>query len=144
MEDVEVFPNQISEADSSLDWQYADGRFHAKGWFLLTVFQGVLILWRVTAPSATKKRSHLSALLCLPPFPMPDEYTLHYAHLQSNKETTVWTCPFSLCISPTLQMTVSICNNSVASFCEEYVLWGMFGFHLTAPDITLTHIISPR
>ena len=63
------------------------------------------------------------------PFPMLDEHTLHYAHLQSNKETTVWTCAFSLCISPTLQMAVSIRNNIVASFCEECVLWRMFGFH---------------
>ena len=59
---------------------------------------------------------------CLPPFPMLDQHTLYYAHLQSNKETTVWTCAFSLCVSPTLQMAVSICNNSVASFCEECVL----------------------
>ena len=63
---------------------------------------------------------------------MLDEHTLNYAHLQSNKETTVWTCTISLCMSPTLQMAVSIRNNSVASFCEECVLWRVFGFHLTA------------
>ena len=40
---------------------------------------------------------------------------------------------FSLCMSPTLQMAVSIRSNSVASFCEECVLWRVFGFHLTAP-----------
>ena len=34
------------------------------------------------------------------------------------KKTTVWTCEFSQCMSPTLQMGVSIRNNSVASFCE--------------------------
>ena len=92
-----------------------------------------LIIWHVAAPSATINEPHLSALLCLPPFPMLDEHTLHYAHLQSNKETTVWTCAFSLYMSPTLQMTVSIRNNSVASFCEECVLWRVFGFHFTAP-----------
>ena len=67
------------------------------------------------------------------PFPMLDEHTLHYAHLQSNKETTVWTCAFSLCMSATLQMTVSIRNNSVASFCEECVSWRVFDFNLTDP-----------
>ena len=30
-EDVEVFPSQISEAYPSPDWQYGDGRYHAKG-----------------------------------------------------------------------------------------------------------------
>ena len=87
---------------------------------------GVLTLWLIAAPS-------LSALLCLPPFPMLDEHILHYAHLHSNKETTVWTCVFSLCIlCPTLQMAVLICNSSVASFCKECVLWQAFGFHLSA------------
>ena len=30
-EDVEVFPSQESEAYLSPDWQYGDGRYHAKG-----------------------------------------------------------------------------------------------------------------
>ena len=30
MEDVEVFPSQISEAYPSADWQYGDGKYHAK------------------------------------------------------------------------------------------------------------------
>ena len=30
-EDVEVLPSQISEVYPSPDWQYADGRYHAKG-----------------------------------------------------------------------------------------------------------------
>jgi len=59
--------------------------------------------------------------------------TFHYAHLHSNNETIVWTCAFSLCISPTLQMTISIRNNNVANLCEECVLWQVFGFHLTDP-----------
>ena len=62
-----------------------------------------------------QETNHLSALLRLLPFSMLYEHTLHYAHLQSNKETTVWTCSFSLCMSPTLQMAVTIRNNSVAS-----------------------------
>ena len=69
-----------------------------------------------------RNEPRLSALLWLPPFPMLNEHTLHYAHIQSNKETTVWTCAFSLCISPTLQMAESIRNNTVVSFCEECVL----------------------
>ena len=51
---------------------------------------------------------------------------------RKNKETTVLTCAISLCVSPILQMAVSI-HNSVASFCEECVLWRVFGFHLTVP-----------
>ena len=56
-EDVEVFPSQISEAYPSPDWQYGDGHYHAKGWFCLTAFQGILTLWHVPAPSVTKKRT---------------------------------------------------------------------------------------
>ena len=58
--------------------------------------------------------------------------TLYSVHLQSNKETTVWTCAFSLYMSSNLQMAVSI-HNSVANFCEDCVLWRMFEFHLTVP-----------
>ena len=36
-------------------------------------------------------------------------------------------------MSPTLQIAVYIRNNSVANFCEECVLWRVFGFHLTVP-----------
>ena len=90
-------------------------------------------------PQPPRNEPHLSALDCLPPFPMLDERALYYAHLQNNKETTVRTCAFSLCMSPTLQMAVYIRNNSVASVCEECVLWRVFGFHLTTP-----YIISDR
>ena len=75
--------------------------------------------------------NHTSAFLCWPPFPILDEHTLHYAHLQSNKETTVLTCAFALCMSPTLKIAVSI-HNSVASFCEDCVLCWVFSFHMTA------------
>ena len=90
-------------------------------------------------PQSPRNESHPSALLCLPPFPMLDEHTLHYAHLQSNKETTVWTCAFLLCMSPTLQMAVSIRNNSVSRLCVECVLWRVFCFHLTVPYIYCNH-----
>ena len=80
-----------------------------------------------------QETNHISAPLCFPPFPMLVEHTLHYTHLQSNKEATLWTWAFSLCMSPTLQMAISMCNNSTSSFCEECVSWRVFGFHLTAP-----------
>ena len=57
------------------------------------------------------------------------------AHLQSNKETTVWTCALSLRMLPTLPIALWIRNNSVASFCEECVLWRVFGFNLTTTYI---------
>ena len=76
-EDVVVFSSQISESYPSPDWQYGDGRRHAKGWFRPTVLHGDLTLWRVAAPSLTKIRTTLSVLLSLPPFPILDEHTLH-------------------------------------------------------------------
>ena len=54
-EDAEVFPSQTSEAYPTPDWQYADERYHAKGQFHLIAFQGISTLWRIAAPSATKK-----------------------------------------------------------------------------------------
>ena len=36
-------------------------------------------------PQPPINEPHLSFLLWLPPFPMLDEHTLHYAHIQSNK-----------------------------------------------------------
>ena len=129
---LKCFPSQISEAYPSPEWQYGDGRYHAKGWFHPIALQGILILWHVFQHrQPPKNEPHLSTLLCLPPFPMLDEHTLHYAHLQSNNETTVWTCAFSLCMSPSLQMG----NNSVVRFCEECVLWRVFSFNLTVHRI---------
>ena len=84
-------------------------------------------------PQPWRNEPDLSVHLRLPPFSLLCEHTLNYAHLQSNKETTVCTCAFPLCMSPTLQMSVSIRNNSVASFCDECVLWRLFDFHVTAP-----------
>ena len=53
---------------------------------------------------------------------------------QSNKETAVWTCAFSLCMSPSLQMVVLIRNNSVASFCEELAFYGGLRFSSDCPS----------
>ena len=64
-EDVQEFPSQIFEAYPSPDWQYGDGRYHTKGWFHRTTFQGVLTVWRLPTSSVTKKRTtpHCSSLL---------------------------------------------------------------------------------
>ena len=132
-EDVEVFPSQISEAYLSPDWQYGDGRYRAKGWFRPTAFQTFWLYCPSHHPQPPRYEPHLTVLLFLPPFPMLDEHTLHYTHLQSNEEKTVWSCAFSLCMSPNLQMAVSIRNNTITSFCEESVLWRVFGLYLTAP-----------
>ena len=37
-------------------------------------------------PQSSRNEPRLSVLLSLPPFPMLDEHTLHYAHFQSNQE----------------------------------------------------------
>ena len=84
-EDVEVLPSQISEAYPSTYWQYRDGRYHAKGRFRPTEFQGVLTLLRVPAHSTTKKRTTPLYSYLVTPLPKLEEQTLHYAHLHSNK-----------------------------------------------------------
>ena len=52
-------------------------RHHSMAFWLCRVFMH---------SQPTRNEPHLSALLCLPPFPMLDEHPLHYIHLQSNKE----------------------------------------------------------
>ena len=117
---LKLIPHQIGSMGTGIIMQKDDSVWqHSRAFWLYGTSQH---------PQPLRNEPHLSALLCLPPFPMLDEHTLQYAHLQSNKETTVWTC-----MSPTLQMAVLIRNNSVASFCEECVSWRVFGFHLTAP-----------
>ena len=90
-------------------------------------------------PQPQRKEPRLSAFVFLPPFPILDEHTLSYAHLQNHKEITAWAWSFSLCISPTLEMAVSIRNNSVDRFCEECAFWWVIGFHLSAPH-KLRHV----
>ena len=65
---------------------------------------------------------------------MLDEHSLHYAYLQSSKEATVWTCAFSLCMSPTLQIAVSI-RNKCCQFLRAICFMAGVWFHLTAPYI---------
>ena len=124
---LKLIPHQIGIMGTDVIMQKDDSvRQHSRAfWFYGTSQQ----------PHPPRNEPHLSTLLGLPPFPMLDEHTLHYTHLQSNKETTVWTCAFSLCMALNLQMAVSIRNKSVASSCEECVLWRVFGYYLTAPHI---------
>ena len=63
-----------------------------------------------------------------------DEHTLPFAHLQSKKETIVWTYVFSLCIPPTLQMAVSI-RNKCCQLLRVMCFMAGVRFHLTAPHI---------
>ena len=85
-------------------------------------------LWRVAASSATKKRT---TPLC---------YSLlafisnaGRTHFTQRSPPEQWrNNRVDLCVF-TMQMAVSIHNKSVANFCEECVLWRVFGFHLTAP-----------
>ena len=93
-----------------------DGRYHAKEWFRPTAFHEILTLWRVAASSETNH----TALLFFACLHFQCCMNTLYTTLTSRtiKKTTVWTCEFSQCMSPTLQMGVSIRNNSVASFCE--------------------------
>ena len=132
---LKLIPHQIGNMGTGIIMQKGDSiRQHSRAFWLYGMSQ---------QPQSPRNEPHHSALLCLPPFPMLDKHTLHYAHLQSNKGTTVWwICMFSLCMSPTLQMAVSICNNSVASFCKECVVWWVFGFHLTTPCTFYTSLFS--
>ena len=51
-----------------------------------------------------------------------------------NKQLCVSVCFHSACLLP-YRKAVPICYNSVGSFCEEYVLWQVFGLHLNVPYI---------
>ena len=99
MEDVEVFSvkslklirHQIGSMGTGVIMQKGD-----------SFRQNCMAFWLYGAsphPQPPRNETHLSALLCLPPFPTLDEHTLHYAHLQSNKGTFIWTLAFSLCMS---------------------------------------------
>ena len=93
-------------------------------------------------PQPPRNEPHLSDLLCLSQLPMLYEHTLHYSHLQSNRKTNVWTCAFSLCMSPILHVGVSIHNNMLPAFARNVfygecsAIWlSLIFFFLTAYDI---------
>ena len=75
-------------------------------------------------PQPPGNEPHLSAILCLSLFPMLDEHTLHYAHLHSNKETTVWTYAFSLCMPPTLERQYRYVTTLLAAFARNMFYGG--------------------
>ena len=91
-----------------------------------------------------RNEPQLSALLCLPPFPVLDEHTLHYDHLQSNKETTGCIRAFSLFMSLPYRWQYRYVTTVLAAFAKIVFLWQVFGFHLTAlyifPVITIYFI----
>ena len=123
---LKLIPHQIVSMGTGVIMQNDDSvRHHSSMFWVYGTSQ---------YPQPQRNESHLSALLFLPPFTMLDEHTLHYAHLQSNEEITIWICVFSLCMSPTLQVEVSILKDSIARFCEECVLWRVFGFHFDCPS----------
>ena len=85
---LKLIPHQIGSMGTGVIMQNDDSvRQHSRVFSLYGASQNY---------QPRRNESHLSALLFLPPFPMLNVHTLHYAHLQSNKETTVWACPFSL------------------------------------------------
>ena len=111
--------SQISEAYSSIDWQYGDGRYHVKGCFRSTTFQDILTLWHVAAPSATKKRTTPLCSSLLASIPNAGQNTLDYTYLQSNKETTAWTYAFSLCRSPKMVVSIRRLSTVLPSFARN-------------------------
>ena len=119
---LKLIPNQISSMGTGVIMQKDDSRS--------TAFLDVLTLWRVSAPSDIKKRT---TPLCysLLFISNADEHTLHYAHLQTNKET--------LCGPVRMQMAVSIRYDSVTNFFEECVSWRVFGLQFTAPHMYREH-----
>ena len=73
--------HQIGSMETGVIMQKADsGRQNSKAFRLYGASQH---------PQAPRNEPRVSALLCVPPFLMLDEHTLHYAHLQSDEETTV-------------------------------------------------------
>ena len=62
---LKCFPAK-SVAYPSLNWQYGDGRYHAKGWFRPRAFQGVLTLSGVSTPGQQEEnQTSLLFLVCL-------------------------------------------------------------------------------
>ena len=95
---LKLIPHQIDSMGTGVVMQKDDSvRQNSRAFWLYGASQH---------PQPPRNEPHLSALLCLPPFPILDEHTLYYAHFQSSKKITVWTCAFLLCMSPTLQMVV--------------------------------------
>ena len=119
-EDVEVFPSQISEAYPSKDWQYGDGRYHAKGLFRPTACQGVLILWRGAALSATKKRTTplCSSLLASVSNFGQTHFTLR-SPPEQYRNNCMGLCVFTMHVSYPTDGSIDI---SVASFCYREFL----------------------
>ena len=86
-------------------------------------------------PQPPRNEPHLSALLCLPPFPMlvRTHFTLR-SPPEQYRNNFLDQCVFTMHASYPTDGS-SIRNNIVANFCEECVLWRVFHFHLSVPHI---------
>ena len=83
---LKLIPHQIGDKGTGVIMHKDDSvRQHSRAFSVHGALQ---------RPQPPRNQQHLSAHLCLPPFPMLDEHILHQAHLKSNKETTVQTCTF--------------------------------------------------
>ena len=72
------FPHQIGSIRIGIIMQKDDSfRHHSRAFWLYGASQHL---------QPPRNEPHRSAILYFPPFPMLGEYTLHYAHLQSNKK----------------------------------------------------------
>ena len=66
---LQLIPHQIGRMGTGVIMQKDDSvRQHSRAFSLYRMFQH---------PQPPRNEPHLSALLCLPPFPMLDEHTLH-------------------------------------------------------------------
>lgn len=77
------------------------------------------------------KYTFLLFFVCLFSNVSATQISLNY--FQGYEEAVVWTCAFSLCISTSWKVAVSISNKSVANFFQTYVLWWVFDFHFFVP-----------
>ena len=78
---LKFIPHQIGSMGTGIIMKKDDYvRQHSRAFWLYGASQH---------PQPPRNKPYLSVILFLPPFPMLDKHTLHYAHLQSNKERTV-------------------------------------------------------
>ena len=100
---LKCFPAKF-QAYNSPDWQYGDGRYHAKGWFLPTAFQGVL------ARHSTLSETNEPSLLFFACLHFQCWTNTLYTTLTSRAINKQLCEParFQYALSPTLQMAVSI------------------------------------
>ena len=91
---LKIIPHQLGSMGTGVTLLKDDSvRQHSRAFWLYGASQ---------QPHTPTNEPFLSALLRFSRFSVLEEHILHFAHLQSNKETTVRNCAFLLCMSPTL------------------------------------------